>query len=112
MAALDPIPPPVGPRLGRFASSMLDHLIFRLGLEMPPSNQILCREGHIRSVQTHLKVVEKRASLLYICGPPGTGKSTVIKHVASKLNSEMLHYNGMNFSSVKQFLKKLLFDLL
>ena len=71
-----------------------------------------------RSIQS------KKSSLMYLCGHPGTGKTSTLHLVLSKikqnLNKDPLYdnimnnvmlYNAMTFRDVKKFCIKLLTDL-
>ena len=64
-------------------------------------------------------IYKKKSGLLYLCGSPGTGKSSslnqALNHFTSKPKTgqgiELFTFNAMTFTSFRQFLINLLQDL-
>ena len=86
--------------------------------------EIYSREREQKDIRTFIQdnMTQKRSALMYICGHPGTGKTSTLNYVLSgfmsgdiraKLLSRMeVHlYNAMTFSDVKSFSVQLLEDL-
>ncbi len=62
-----------------------------------------------------------RSGLLYVCGHPGTGKTSVINSIVKGLSREneevpveeqviIFNYNGMTFSNLKEFAIRMMLD--
>jgi Cdc6-like AAA superfamily ATPase len=67
-------------------------------------------------------ILGRKSSLMYLCGHPGTGKTSTLHKVLSIVNTnercepifenlEIFLYNAMSFKDVKRYCQKLLADL-
>ena len=68
------------------------------------------REDKCAKIELDLLNQENPHQYLYISGPPGSGKSTVMNFVSNQLvgSHSVVQLNGMNFGSVREFAFNLL----
>ena len=74
----------------------------------------MAREDKCTKIELSLLNQENPHQYLYISGPPGSGKSTVMNYVSYKLlrGHRVLQTNGMNFGSIREFAFKVLGELM
>lgn len=74
------------------------------------------RECEILQSAVETAIDDRASHLIYICGPPGTGKTSTVKHLLEKIvddhknvlsNSEHFMINAGSINSVKSFLSSL-----
>lgn len=95
----------------------LDDLRKRLADTFVPSN-FLCREAEAKQIDNFLEQSRSKTEgkCLYICGPPGTGKTAVVNTFRAKWGAEktlQVHsMNAMTLIRSKSFLSSLVQELL
>ena len=69
-------------------------------------------------ITSFFKKNEERSSsgLMYVCGHPGTGKTSIINKILKELQEEkskvkVFNYNGMVFNNLFEFSKRFIVDM-
>lgn len=81
---------------------------------------IYTREKEEQQIQDFLRgnIQKSRSGLMYLCGHPGTGKTSLLNQVIAQMSNdeevsefELFQYNAMTYSDVRSFGLTLLCDL-
>lgn len=86
--------------------------------------EIFSRDNEKKFIEEFVKrsIIARKSSLMYLCGHPGTGKTSTLHKVLSQVkaneqklpiyeNLEIFLYNAMTFKDVKRYCLRLLVDL-